>query len=104
MGNHIDIVPLLFALIGSLWGFFVHANLSWRLGWLEWAVATPAFHHWHHTNDSPALIGTHYLPRKLPDAYGIDAKLPAGLGGQLLYPLRGKKAQPVYGEPVSAAE
>ena len=106
MGNRVDTVPLLFALIGSLWGFFVHANLNWRFGWLEGAVATPAFHHWHHTNDSRDLIdknyaamlpfvdrlfGTYYLPRRLPDTYGISAKLPAGLGGQLLYPMRARQ-------------
>ncbi len=109
MGNRLDTVPLLFALIGSLWGFFVHANLRWRFGWLEWAVATPAFHHWHHTNDGPAfqdknyaamlpwvdrLFGTHYLPRHLPGQYGIDAALPAGLGGQLLHPWRRAEAGP----------
>ncbi len=119
MGNHIDTVPLLFALIGSLWGFFVHANLAWRFGWLEWAVATPAFHHWHHTNDGPAFIGknyaamlpwvdrlfgSHYLPRELPGSYGIDAKLPAGLGGQLLYPLRGETSQAARSSMVGAAE
>ena len=119
MGNRIDTVPLLFALIGSLWGFFVHANLAWRFGWLEWAVATPAFHHWHHTNDGPAFIGknyaamlpwvdrlfgSHYLPRELPASYGIDAKLPAGLGGQLLYPLRGETSQAKPRKLVGAAE
>ncbi len=109
MGNKLDTVPLLFALIGSLWGFFVHANLKWRFGPLEWLVATPAFHHWHHTNDGPDLIdknyasmlpwvdrlfGTHYLPARLPEAYGIDAKLPQSLTGQLLYPLDTRTARP----------
>ena len=104
LGTHADIVPLLFALIGSLWGFFVHANLNWRFGWLELLVATPAFHHWHHTNDSPDLIdrnyaamlpwvdrifGTFYLPRTLPAAYGVSEKLPDDLLGQLAYPLKG---------------
>ncbi len=108
MGNSIDTVPLLFALIGSLWGFFVHANLKWRFGWLEWAVATPAFHHWHHTNDGRAyigknyaamlpwvdrLFGSHYLPKALPESYGIDTPLPASLGGQLVYPLRGVRVR-----------
>ena len=109
MGNKLDTVPLLFALIGSLWGFFVHANLKWRFGPLEWLVATPAFHHWHHTNDGPDLIdknyasmlpwvdrlfGTHYLPARLPEAYGIDAKLPGSLTGQLLYPLDVRAPRP----------
>ena len=115
MGNRVDTVPLLFALIGSLWGFFVHANLNWRFGWLEAAVATPAFHHWHHTNDGAAyidknyaamlpwvdrLFGTYYLPQRLPRCYGIEAKLPEGLGAQLAYPL-GRRAPTAL---VSAAE
>jgi sterol desaturase/sphingolipid hydroxylase (fatty acid hydroxylase superfamily) len=98
----VDLVPVLFALIGSFWGFFVHANLSWRFGWLESVVATPAFHHWHHTNDGPAYIdknfasmlpcldrvfGTFYLPKRaFPSAYGIEAHMPAGFWNQMLFP------------------
>jgi hypothetical protein len=36
-------------LAGLVWEYFVHANLRWRLGPLEWIIATPGFHHWHHT-------------------------------------------------------
>jgi sterol desaturase/sphingolipid hydroxylase (fatty acid hydroxylase superfamily) len=35
--------PVLLLLIGTVWGFFIHANLRWRFGPLEWLVATPAF-------------------------------------------------------------
>jgi sterol desaturase/sphingolipid hydroxylase (fatty acid hydroxylase superfamily) len=102
-GKALDVVPLLFALIGSLWGFFVHANVNWRLGPIEWLVTTPAFHHWHHTNDGPELIdknyasmlpwidrlfGTHYLPRHLPGQYGISGAIPLPLYSQLLGPLQ----------------
>ena len=81
MGNKPDLVPLLFVVIGGLWGFFIHANINWRFGWLESAISTPAFHHWHHTNDGPAfvdknyaamlpifdrLFGTYYVPKTLP--------------------------------------
>jgi sterol desaturase/sphingolipid hydroxylase (fatty acid hydroxylase superfamily) len=97
-----DAVPVLVALVGSLWGFFVHANLRFRFGWLEWLVATPAFHHWHHTNDGPEVVdknfaamlpvidrlfGTFHLPRARPARYGIDDALPADLVGQLLHPV-----------------
>jgi sterol desaturase/sphingolipid hydroxylase (fatty acid hydroxylase superfamily) len=102
MGRSLDLVPVLFAFIGSLWGYFIHANLNWRLGPLEWIVATPAFHHWHHTNDGPELLdknyasmlpwidrlfGTHYLPKTLPKSYGTHTPIPEGLGAQLIYPL-----------------
>lgn len=103
MAGKLDVIPLLFALIGSLWGFFVHANVNWRLGPIEWIVTTPAFHHWHHTNDGPELIdknyaamlpwidrifGTHYLPRHLPAAYGISAEMPDALTLQIIRPLQ----------------
>jgi sterol desaturase/sphingolipid hydroxylase (fatty acid hydroxylase superfamily) len=101
MGNRMDLVPVLFALIGGLWGFFVHANVSWRFGWLEYLIATPAFHHWHHTNDGVALRGKNYasmlpwldwwfgsfhLPASLPVTYGIDEAMAPDLAGQLLHP------------------
>jgi sterol desaturase/sphingolipid hydroxylase (fatty acid hydroxylase superfamily) len=102
MGNTLDLVPIIVTLVGSMWGFFIHANLRWRFGPLEWLVSTPAFHHWHHTNDSaehlnknyasmiPLLdwcFGTHYLPKELPEKYGTDTHVASGLGAQLLDPL-----------------
>ena len=88
-------------LIGTVWGFFIHANLRWRFGPLEWLVATPAFHHWHHSkfehiNRNYAstlpvldrLFGTYHLPPEWPASCGIEAPMPVGLGGQLLAPWR----------------
>jgi len=110
VGRTLDMVPLLVMLLGTVWGFFIHANLRWRFGWLEWFVATPHFHHWHHTNDGPSLInknyaamipwvdklfGTFYLPKKQwPEKYGIDGAMASGLVRQLLHPFipaHGKK-------------
>jgi sterol desaturase/sphingolipid hydroxylase (fatty acid hydroxylase superfamily) len=103
MGNRMDLVPILVTVAGTLWGFFIHANVSWRFGWLEWLISSPAFHHWHHTNDGPERIsknyasmlpcldkcfGTFYLPKqKWPVKYGIDAPIPTGFTQQLLNPL-----------------
>jgi sterol desaturase/sphingolipid hydroxylase (fatty acid hydroxylase superfamily) len=109
-------VPVLVALIGTVWGFFIHANLRWRFGPLEWLVSTPAFHHWHHTRNGPInrnyastlpwidrIFGTHHLPREeWPAAYGIEAKLPDSLTGQLLYPLGMEPAQPPVLDPSEA--
>ena len=95
-------VSALLVLILTMWGFFIHSNVRWRLGPLEWVIATPAFHHWHHTmgeqrdrNYAPTLpwidmiFGTYHLPRdRWPSTYGIEATLPASIGGQLMYPLR----------------
>ena len=93
-------MPLLIMLVGTLWGFFIHANLRWRFGWLEWLISTPGFHHWHHTNDEhinrnyasmlpwmDKLFGTWYMPKnQWPAKYGIDTPTARGLMGQLLQP------------------
>ncbi len=100
-GVKLDMVPVLFTLVGGLWGFFIHANVRWRFGKLEYLIATPAFHHWHHTNDAVSLrgknyasmlpwldkcFGSFYLPRALPLRYGIDEAMAPDLAGQLLHP------------------
>ena len=101
--------PAAVVLIGTVWGFFVHANVRWRFGWLEWIVATPAFHHWHHTNDRQRdrnyaamlplldrLFGTLHLPRAAwPELYGVDRRLGRSLLSQML--------QPFMPEPQTAA-
>ncbi|MET0322096.1 MAG: sterol desaturase family protein [Duganella sp.] len=92
--------PALLLVTGTVWGFFIHANLRWRLGVLEWLVATPAFHHWHHSRHDhinrnyaatlpvlDRLFGTHYLPRHWPQEVGTDTPQAASLAGQLLDPL-----------------
>jgi sterol desaturase/sphingolipid hydroxylase (fatty acid hydroxylase superfamily) len=92
--------PILVSAMGVTWGFFIHANLRWRLGPLEWLVSTPAFHHWHHTKSGPInknnastlpwldrIFGTHHLPDQFPRDYGIKAKVPDSLIGQLYLPI-----------------
>jgi sterol desaturase/sphingolipid hydroxylase (fatty acid hydroxylase superfamily) len=101
LGNKFDFVPFAVTLVGMYWAYFIHANVHWRFGWLEWLVSTPAFHHWHHTNDAPEVInknyaamlpwvdkcfGTHYLPRAWPSKYGTNTPVALGLAGQLLNP------------------
>lgn len=97
-----DLVPMLVLLSGTVWGFFIHANVSWRLNWLGWLIVTPAFHHWHHTNDDhrdrnyaamlpvfDRIFGTYHLPAtRWPAEYGIDVPMTVGLAGQLMQPLR----------------
>jgi len=97
-----SLIPIIVLLLGTVWGFFIHANLRWRFGPLEWLIATPGFHHWHHSNDGPAyvnknyaallpfvdrLFGTLYLPKdQQPARYGIDEPLPTNFVGQLVQP------------------
>jgi sterol desaturase/sphingolipid hydroxylase (fatty acid hydroxylase superfamily) len=93
--------PVFVILAGTFWGFLIHADIRWRCRPLEWLIATPVFHHWHHSrvdhiNRNYAsmlpvldrLFGTHYLPDRWPAEYGIDTPHPATLRGQLLEPLR----------------
>jgi len=101
LGENGSVVPVLVTVFGLVWGYFIHANLRWRFGPLEWLISTPAFHHWHHTLSGPInrnysstlpwldwIFGTLYMPRKeLPAAYGIEMKVPDSLLGQLSYPL-----------------
>jgi len=102
-GNHLDPAVALVTIIGIIWTYFIHANVRFRLGALEWLISTPAFHHWHHTNDQnrdrnfaaffPLIdraFGTAWLPKYWPPVYGVDAKVPSTLTGQLLDPMTPK--------------
>jgi len=99
VGPHPTLVPTMVLLVGSMWSYFIHANLRWRLGPLEELISSPAFHHWHHTRDDhrdhnyssmlpfvDRVFGTFYLPREWPDAYGTDTPMPDTMVGQLLQP------------------
>ena len=105
-GTQLGLVLVLIA--GTTWSFFIHSNVRVRLGFLEWIISTPAFHHWHHTNDQnrdrnfaaifpfiDRIFGTAWLPKHWPPVYGIDAKTPETLGKQLLAPLRSRKKKKV---------
>jgi lathosterol oxidase len=80
----------------------IHANTGLPFGRLEYVLATPHFHHWHHAADAEAidrnyaahlpvldlLLGTYvgYTVR-WPERYGVVGKpLPRGFLAQHLYP------------------
>lgn len=99
-------VTALVLVIGTLWGFFIHANVHWRFGFLEHIISTPFFHRWHHTNDGlrdcnyaamfsfvDHLFGTYHSPDHWPGSYGIDTPMPSSLGAQLLQPFMPSQAQ-----------
>jgi hypothetical protein len=48
------------------------------------------------------IFGSFYLPRQWPSSYGIDAKLPSSLVGQLAYPLMPQSPQVRLPEAVTA--
>ena len=112
-GGERGMVPVVITLIGTVWSFLVHANVRWRFGPLEQVIATPAFHHWHHTNDEfrdhnyaatlpviDRLFGTFHLPNHWPDVYGIDEPVPATLYDEVFRPfgVRKRESTPVKKE------
>jgi lathosterol oxidase len=96
----------------SIQATFIHANVRFEFGPLRWLLATPQFHHWHHTAERDALdknfavhlpvldwlFGTFYLPRgRWPASYGLAGgnPVPPGYLRQFVYPfLPQRAAQP----------
>lgn len=86
----------------SFHAVLIHANVRFRFGWLRHVLATPQFHHWHHSRTLynrnfavhfpflDRMFGTHHLPaEEWPEAYGIEGgKVPDGYVEQLIYPVR----------------
>lgn len=103
-----SLIPVIVLLGGVAWGFFIHANVRWRCGPLEWVLSTPHFHHWHHTIDAPLsrnyaamlpaldrLFGTLHLPKgQWPARYGIAEPMPHSLGQQLIEPFMERRPSP----------
>jgi len=93
----------------TLYALLLHANVSWTYGPLRYAIASPAFHRWHHTSEEEGLdknfsglfpfidlaFGTFYMPGdRQPQRFGIlDDDVPEGLLGQLAYPFRRRGSQ-----------
>jgi sterol desaturase/sphingolipid hydroxylase (fatty acid hydroxylase superfamily) len=118
---HLDPAVAVITIFGTVWTFFIHANLRFRLGPAEWVISSPAFHHWHHTRDDhrdrnfafvfpiiDRLFGTAWLPKHFPPTYGIDTKMSATLAGQFFDPLdpprpAAPRAQPPVAVPHPAA-
>jgi sterol desaturase/sphingolipid hydroxylase (fatty acid hydroxylase superfamily) len=86
----------------SFQAVLIHANVRFRFGPLRWLLATPEFHHWHHSAEPQAvdrnfavhvplldwLFGTAYLPGRWPLRYGIEGNpVPEGYLAQIRWPL-----------------
>jgi sterol desaturase/sphingolipid hydroxylase (fatty acid hydroxylase superfamily) len=85
---------------------FIHANVRFTFGPLRYVLATPEFHHWHHSDDRRAynsnfagelpvldkLFGTLHLSRdpdhRWPAGYGISEPAPDGYLHQMAWPFR----------------
>jgi sterol desaturase/sphingolipid hydroxylase (fatty acid hydroxylase superfamily) len=96
-----EVVIGLYAVLYQWQSVLIHANVRIGFGPLRWLIASPEFHHWHHSNENEArnknfagqlsfldaLFGTLHMPRgKVPTKYGIDQPMPERYVPQLLYP------------------
>lgn len=95
-----------FAVFGAIYfwhSLLLHANVRLDFGPLGWLIASPDFHHWHHSSQPEAynknyagqlclfdrLFGTAYAAAgRMPESYGVPDPVPYGYVPQLLYPLR----------------
>jgi len=85
------------------YGLFIHSNVRISYGFLNFLIASPLFHRWHHSDNESAfnknystffsffdlIFGTFYLPtdKKDPESFGFyGGQLTTGLIGQTIYP------------------
>jgi sterol desaturase/sphingolipid hydroxylase (fatty acid hydroxylase superfamily) len=88
----------------------LHANVRLSFGPLHWLIASPEFHHWHHSKQREAyqknfagqlslwdiVFGTAHMPKgETPNCYGVDEPVPSGYVSQFFYPFRRNGADPV---------
>jgi sterol desaturase/sphingolipid hydroxylase (fatty acid hydroxylase superfamily) len=95
-----DAAIIIAALIYQWQALLIHSNVKLNFGPFKWLVASPEFHHWHHSNHAEAcntnfagqlafwdvIFRTSYLPGPLPEKYGVDDPVPRDYLMQLVYP------------------
>jgi sterol desaturase/sphingolipid hydroxylase (fatty acid hydroxylase superfamily) len=96
----------------SIHAVYIHANVRWRWPVLRWVIATPEFHHWHHSSEDEGLdknfaaflpfwdvvFRTAHQPGRWPQRYGtVKFQPPESYVGQLLYPFRRRGRPTPYG-------
>lgn len=93
---------VIFATLYHWHAMILHANIKWRFGWLERIIATPCFHHWHHSKHDDTghnfagqlaiidkVFGTFSTPgNKMPTEYGINEPMPQNYVDQLTHPFK----------------
>lgn len=105
-----DVAIAVFAVLYQWQSFFIHSNVRIKFGPLRYVLASPEFHHWHHSGDDEArdknfagqlpfldaLFGTLHMPKgRMPEKYGTDRPLPRRYVAQLLYPFIGERASKI---------
>jgi len=92
-----------FAAIYYWHSILLHANVRINFGPLRWLIASPEFHHWHHSDHREAydrnfagqfalldvIFGTaHMTHGQVPTKYGCSDPVPSSYWRQLIYPFR----------------
>lgn len=87
----------------SFHAIFIHSNVRFRFPYLRWLIATPEFHHWHHSSEKPAIdknyaafiplydvvFKTIYMPNHLASVYGtVGYKIPNSFIKQFTWPFK----------------
>ena len=95
-----------FTLLYFWHSFLLHANVRLALGPLNRVIATPIFHHWHHSAERDArdknfaaqlslldtIFGTYHLPaNRRPHLFGTDDAVPGTYLRNLVYPLTSRR-------------
>jgi sterol desaturase/sphingolipid hydroxylase (fatty acid hydroxylase superfamily) len=98
-----------YVILVGLQAVVAHANVGVRLGWLEYVLVLPRYHHWHHARHIDywdrnyaihlplvdMLMGSFKLPRdgSWPEEYGVLKleTVPRGIVAQHLMPFRSKR-------------
>ena len=102
-----------YALLYQWQSVLIHSNVRIKFGPLRFLLASPEFHHWHHSNHREArdsnfagqlpfldiLFGTLHMPRgRMPQSYGLDEPMPQRYAYQILYPFLGERATAAIAE------
>ena len=87
----------------SFHAIFIHSNVRFRFPYLRWLIATPEFHHWHHSSEQPAIDKNYaafiplydvifksiYMPNHLASVYGtVGYKIPNSFVKQFMWPFK----------------
>jgi len=104
---------MLFYLLTFKWqSTWIHSNNWFGFGPLNWIIASPKFHHWHHALEPAAIDknfagqlplldwigGTLFMPDRMPAGYGTTDPVPTRYDRQILYPFRSWFARPAKSE------
>jgi sterol desaturase/sphingolipid hydroxylase (fatty acid hydroxylase superfamily) len=97
-------VALIQAFLRRSYGIFIHCNVPWSYGPLDYVFVSPRFHRWHHAADARAIdrnfatffscldwvFGTYFMPRdEFPHRLGLVREtLPNNYAGQVTYPYK----------------